>query len=419
MTMKNNHYPPAYLRYLKARLMNLGRPSFWGTAIFLSVVGLIIHEYWANPDIFGARNDAALNSSDPLGASLSREDRAIAADIDNLPLLFGNNPPPVLPTQTVTNPQENKNSNSLLDALKQKSAPQTPNPVPNNLNAIAPPQNQNLFVSETETLLRFGATDNNHLLGLKSLDFSTNPADSTSNSAVTAAKTINKNNQNTNSTNNLSTNINSINNQNTSGLNGTNPSNTNSLNGNDDNRLVQNSPNLIYPNQTLSPNSIINSQVNYTRLPGYNNFNNQQNLSPSTRVNSPNNYLQPNTNNPPSGVYNIPNSQYPPSSTGLNTRPGYVQPTTTNSQPSFSSNFNNNQVVQNQVPQTTQVITGTSPIIGPYTIRNSRQNFNVKVEPLVPHNYGNSIWQQPNQVPQPDLPYTPYTNQFQGQYRNR
>ena len=81
-------HPPASLRYLKARLWNLARPSFWGTAIFLSVIGLVIRQYWTNPSFFFMVRTQNPENTKPLESFLSEEEKAIAADIDNLPVLF-------------------------------------------------------------------------------------------------------------------------------------------------------------------------------------------------------------------------------------------------------------------------------------------------------------------------------------------
>ena len=81
-------YPPPSLRYLKARLWTLTRPSFWGTAIFLSVVGLFIRQYWTNPNFFFTVRTQDPENTKPLESFLSEEEKAIAADIDNLPVLL-------------------------------------------------------------------------------------------------------------------------------------------------------------------------------------------------------------------------------------------------------------------------------------------------------------------------------------------
>lgn len=381
--MTNNRYPPAYLRYLKARLMNLARPGFWGTAIFLSVVGLLIHEYWANPDIFGASSNTQ-NESDALSDSLTDEERAIAADIDNLPLLFGRNQESSLSLPT-NNSSENKNKNSLLESLNKQSADKKSNPVAPITNSLSTPQNSNLFVSQTENILRFGASDNNQLLGLKLFNPLNEATTISGNSTQPATGLTNQPNQNQNSNLNSTspTNSTQIDNQTNSGDNSANVSVTNSINGSYYQRLVQTAPTITAPNQTISP--ITN---NYLQQ---NNFNNNQRFLPNTGITSTTNYLQPSTVNPPSSLYN---TQPFPSNAGLNTSANYVQPTI---QPGIVNNFNNSQVTPNQVPTTSSVITGTSPIIGPYTVRNSRPTVETTLTPLVPNNYGNSTWQQPNQ----------------------
>ena len=82
-------HSPASLRYLKAKLWNLTRPSFWGTAIFLSVVGLLMRQYWTSPNFSSTtvRTQNPENTKAP-ESFLSEEEKAIAADIDNLPVLF-------------------------------------------------------------------------------------------------------------------------------------------------------------------------------------------------------------------------------------------------------------------------------------------------------------------------------------------
>lgn len=82
------HHSPASLRYLKAKLWNLTRPSFWGTAIFLSVVGLLMRQYWISPNFSSTVRTQSPENTKPPESFLSEEEKAIAADIDNLPVLF-------------------------------------------------------------------------------------------------------------------------------------------------------------------------------------------------------------------------------------------------------------------------------------------------------------------------------------------
>ena len=171
--MSHRPYPPAYLRYLKARLWNLGKPSVWGTALFLSVVGLIIRGYWSNPNIL---TSTPKNAKAPLNtqSSLSAEDKAIAADIDNLPVLLNDAEQASLSIKTST-PQEDsqvKNSKNLFeDAISQPSS----NNEKSNyglgiVNDTSPSPEKNLFVLQTENILRFGTVDSgSQSLGVKSI----------------------------------------------------------------------------------------------------------------------------------------------------------------------------------------------------------------------------------------------------------
>ncbi|MCC5626531.1 hypothetical protein, partial [Nostoc sp. CHAB 5715] len=200
--MPNRHYPPAYLRYLKARLWNLGRPGFWGTAIFLSVVGLVTWEYWSNPDIFVYKQKSQVASQEPADSSLSEENRAIAADIDNLPVLF-NDFDQAIPV-TPNNPKENteaKNSKNFLEDVinKQKSANDTKLNPRLSVNADTSLGVKNPFVVQTENLLRAGTVDNNNqFLGLKPLTTASEPTQGETSSSLGIGFT-NQTNKNQNS----------------------------------------------------------------------------------------------------------------------------------------------------------------------------------------------------------------------------
>ncbi|WP_017315499.1 hypothetical protein [Mastigocladopsis repens] len=161
--MPRRHHPPAHLRYLKARLWNLARPGFWGTAIFLSVVGLVIKEYWTHPDFFTywQKNQVAANK--PANSSLSEEDRAIAADIDNLPILFKSGSDqensPAAKTLDPTQNTQAKNSKGLSDTLNRKNptsaSESTPKANEKEGNSAPTQKLENPFVVQAENLLRF------------------------------------------------------------------------------------------------------------------------------------------------------------------------------------------------------------------------------------------------------------------------
>ncbi|KYC39833.1 hypothetical protein WA1_28090 [Scytonema hofmannii PCC 7110] len=156
--MPQRHYPPAYLRYFKARLWNLARPGFWGTAIFLSVVGLVIKEYWVQPDLTN-RQENKVDTNKATNSSLTPEDKAIAADIDNLPLLVDDSVPANLPI--VKNPKQNpaNKNKTLLERLNT----QTQTSASNNKsksedtsgNSASTNKIENPFLEQAETLLKF------------------------------------------------------------------------------------------------------------------------------------------------------------------------------------------------------------------------------------------------------------------------
>ncbi|BAZ24553.1 hypothetical protein NIES4073_54490 [Kalymmatonema gypsitolerans NIES-4073] len=161
--MSRRHYPPAHLRYLKARLWNLSRPGFWGAAIFLSVVGLTIKEYWANPGFFTDWQKNQFAANQPAKSSLSEEDRAIAADIDSLPVLFntdsGNENSPAAKTTKPTQKTQAKNSRDiLLEALNSKSQTSATDDKSKATvkegDSASAPKLENPFVAQAENLLQ-------------------------------------------------------------------------------------------------------------------------------------------------------------------------------------------------------------------------------------------------------------------------
>lgn len=77
---------PASVRYyLRARLRPFTRPAFWGSLSVLSLIGLFAWEAWQHPEwLFKDPEDTT-----PIAdTTLSNEDSAVAADIDNLQLLM-------------------------------------------------------------------------------------------------------------------------------------------------------------------------------------------------------------------------------------------------------------------------------------------------------------------------------------------
>ncbi|MBN3910088.1 MAG: hypothetical protein HWQ35_27170 [Nostoc sp. NMS1] len=369
--MPNPHYPPAYLRYLRARLWNLGRPGFWVTAIFLSLVGLVTWEYWSNPDIFVYKQKNKVVSQTPTDSSLSAENRAIAADIDNLPVLFNDFEQATLSSTTNT-PKEKtevKNSKSLLeDAIsKQKSATDAKLNPTLGVNSDTSPAVKNPFVVQTENLLRTGTVDNsNQFVGLKTFNTASEPTEGEQTSSSLGIGFTNQTNKNQNSVSvtPLQAVLNQSTNQKLSSFNGATPTQTNALG-----RASE-------PGTTLMPP--------LNRLPS-------QNSLPSAGLTTGTDYTSTGKNLQPNPYNNLNNGQVLPNN-GLNTGTGY-----TNLQPNPYNNLNNGQVVPNVAPGTLPVTSGIPSNIAPYSSQIPSQSV---VTPTNPMGYGNYGLQQPAQPPQ-------------------
>ncbi|MDJ0620146.1 MAG: hypothetical protein QNJ63_25970 [Calothrix sp. MO_192.B10] len=176
----SRHYPPVYLRYLKARLWNLARPSFWGTAIFLAVVGMGVYEYWTNPDFLSKWQQKSANSSDSDEYSISDADKFDVADIDNLPVILNDRnraKTDVLSTVTTTIPKTQKGNKTIgLDKFinKQKNPTDQTKLDTSFLGTNPQPQVQpeNPFLTQTENLLRGNNSQTgNNLLGANSFSW--------------------------------------------------------------------------------------------------------------------------------------------------------------------------------------------------------------------------------------------------------
>uniref|UniRef100_UPI000B497641 hypothetical protein n=1 Tax=Calothrix rhizosoleniae TaxID=888997 RepID=UPI000B497641 len=169
----SRNYRPAFWRYLKARLWNLARPSFWGTAIFLAVVGMGIYEYWTNPGFLNGWQQKSVNSSPLAESSISDANKSILADIDNLPVILNDREKADFSsTALITTPANRKaNRKTLLDNLtttsknlrnktKSKSNIVEANPISNL-------QIENPFLTQAENLLKGNkAQTKNNLLGI-------------------------------------------------------------------------------------------------------------------------------------------------------------------------------------------------------------------------------------------------------------
>ncbi|MDZ8070529.1 MAG: hypothetical protein RMY64_33790 [Nostoc sp. DedQUE08] len=378
--MPHRHYPPAYLRYLKARLWNLGRPGFWGTAIFLSVVGLATWEYWSNPDIFAYKQKKPVVLQKSADSSLSEENKAIAADIDNLPALFNDFEQGTL-SSTANAPEqqtEAKKSKGLLDDVinKQKSANNTKLNPGLSVNGDSSPAAKNPFVQQTDNLLRTGTVDsNNPFLGLKTFNTASEPTggdQTSSNLGVGFTNQTNKN-QNSLSIDPLQAALNQSTNQKLSSFSGTTATQTNAVGQ------------VSAPGTTLMPPS--NSLTSQNSLPNTGLTTGTGNTSTGTNL----------PQNPYNTYTNLNNGQVVPNN-GLSTGTNLPQ----NPYNTYT-NLNNGQVVPNVAPSNTVPYSSQSPSqsVVPPTNSVGYGNYGLQQPTQIPQtNYGNNVLQQPTQLPQ-------------------
>lgn len=362
--MPHRHYPPAYLRYLKARLWSLGKPSFWVTAIFISVVGLVIKEYWANPNMLTYRQNTQVTDE----SSLSAEDQAIAADIDNLPVLFNDFTEVSLPplASTTSEKSQANNSNNLLQEINKQQNKTSLLASPNGTSA---PQVNNPFVLEAENLLQFRALNNdNQSFGMQSLSVKAEPTQVAATSFFPETRLVNQtaNNQNLESVIPVQTPANQTTNTRFSGINNTtspvmNSSEENSLAGG----VRQIPSNNIVPSRNFVPGIGLNNG-GITQIPA-------NNISPS--------------------------SNFVPS-TGLNAGAG-IQPNVLNNlPPNYDNNLNNGVSLTSPAFPTTvtsPVNSGIQMNMAPPVIQPPSENVITPITPVVADRNGNLIWQSPSQ----------------------
>ncbi|KAB8318072.1 hypothetical protein SD81_022900 [Tolypothrix campylonemoides VB511288] len=264
--MSRRHFPPAHLRYLKARLWNLSRPGFWGAAIFLSVVGLTIKEYWANPNFFTDWQKNQFAAKVPDNSSLSEEDRAIAADIDNLPVLFNTdsdkeNSPPARTTRNTQNTQAKNSRGGLLEALNSKNQTSATDDKSKASvkegDSAAALKLENPFVAQAENLLQlknFQSGSNSQAVNALTPSFGQQDPVKNSFGLGTGLADTTRPNQNIASESALQTALNQSKNQNQPNLNGSTSTQKNPF---EPSQLSnQNRSSQIVPSIGLSPNTI-------------------------------------------------------------------------------------------------------------------------------------------------------------------
>jgi hypothetical protein len=311
--MSNRRYPPAFLRYLKARLWNLTRPAVWGTTIFLSVVGLVTREYFVNPNFLSHQpQEQKPNVGVKPGSDISAEDKAIAADIDNLPVLLSDGEKAAL--ATVNTPvveinSKDKRKNPLEEAIKNQK---TNLDTPKTLDKSVTSDPENPFITQANDLLKFRNSESENQQTGSLSQTNKNVGNQSENSTLTtsnALKTaIDKNNSITtpsNQTNNFG--------QSSSTSYSSNQSSPNqSFSGNGVNSTPQNN---YYQSNTTTP--IQNYSTNPSNNINNNSSNNFSNPTSSTPVTSTSNPIVP----AQSSGFTVPNSSVNTSGYGNSTLP--------------------------------------------------------------------------------------------------
>lgn len=371
--MSNRRLSSPYVRYLKARLWNLARPGFWGTALFLSVIGLTIREFWMRPDMLISRQSKPAATQPQANSSLSAEDRAIAADIDNLPILAYDSEQTEESAVDIAEPisQPKKgNQNPLQEALKNQNISNTVKSNSNPAVSTAPAPSfkyDNPFLTQAQNLLQFGNAlrdRNNRSTGL--------------NAANSSSQT---------QSNQLESNL-------SQDLNTTNSTQRLVANGSLEAAL---NPSSLTPLPTQTPFNQIISRSQLTTQPSNNNFN----TAPQAINNSlpPTQFVQPNLTTQPSTYYSNFNGANP---TQI---PAYTNSSTINSVPPTTSYSN-----VNGASTTTQQTFNTQPLpnssVLPQTLPVTPSTFNTVTNPnastLTPTNaVGNGTLTTPSVQPTP------------------
>ncbi|MBU7584339.1 MAG: hypothetical protein KAF91_15730 [Nostoc sp. TH1S01] len=403
--MSNRHYPPAYLRYLKARLWNFSKPAFWGTAIFLSVLGLVIREYWSNPNAFTSKQNSEVTTQKTDNSSLSSEDKAIAADIDNLPVLYNDveqAEAPAIASSPTDNSKSKKGKDFLQDLInKQKSSKDTKlNPTLGISGNTFGSDAKNPFVAQTESLLQFGVqnSSSNQLL-----NSSSQPKGSVDNPYAVG---VGINQTPNNSSNSISSSPTIL----SPSTNPTSLSNINSATSNPSNTFGQTSYTGVPQNLTNATSNPSNTfgQTSYTGVPQ-----NLTNINSAT-TNSGNNFGQTSYNRVPQSLPT--NSQNFIPNTSLNGGTNYSQPSITSQPINYYNGVNTAQPLTNQVPS----ITTTQPVnsvVPTNTIPSSVQNSSAYiVTPAAPASYQNNRYFRglPVQIPSNTSAPGQYTGGVQG-----
>lgn len=110
---------PASVRYyFRARLRPFTRPAFWGSLSVLSLIGLFAWEAWQHPEWLFKNPE---NTTPIADTTLSKEDSAVAADIDSLPVLMQELDEADVSVATLKLNQQPQTQSFLDDFLKQQA----------------------------------------------------------------------------------------------------------------------------------------------------------------------------------------------------------------------------------------------------------------------------------------------------------
>ena len=348
--MSRFRYRSPRLRYLRARLSIFTRPSFLAALFFLSCLGFVVKEYWTNPDFlkFAQNQEAPSQTSSSSNSSLSDEDRAIAADIDNLSVLDFDKQQANIPINTNINDgkkikqQNEAQLNKILDLAQknQKANEIKPNTTQSQTTNTPSTPQQNPFLNQAKDLLKFKfdtANINGNVDSLSPFSTAQTPQNSfnlgvnksqSANPESALQKAINDSNKN-NQIPEKSAENNSTDKKTFGQLPQDDqkaPSSDSSTNQN----LRQSQT------DSLVNTNLFNQPLNNQSQNPYGNFNNNQ--FPA------NNYTQPGLNNQSQNPYgNFNNNQFPTNN--------YTQPGLNNQSQNPYGNFNNNQFPTNNYTQ--------------------------------------------------------------------
>ncbi|WP_062288758.1 hypothetical protein [Nostoc piscinale] len=346
------------------------------------MLGLVIREYWTNPEAFTGKQDGEVTTQQADNSSLSAEDKAIAADIDNLPVLY-NDAEQAENQAIVSSPTDNskpkKGKDFLQDVInKQKSSKNTKSTSISGISgATSGFDSKNPFVAQTESLLQFGIQNGS---GNQLLNSSSQPQGSTNNPYAVGTGT---NQTPNNPYNSITPSVTTL----PTSTNQTTPSNINSATANPGNSFGQTpytglSQNLSNINSTTTNFSNNSGRTSNTSIP-QSLPTNTQNFLPNSSLNSGTSYIQPSVPSQPTNYYN-----------GVNT----AQPLT-NSVPSIN---------------TTQPINSVAPTnTTPTAVQNSSAYI---VTPSAPASYQNNRYFRglPVQIPSNTSVPGQYTGGVQG-----